>query len=142
MVGEYLFADAIVEGVKNTLTLTAIAVGIGLVLGVAATIARLSDSKVTFGIATAYVWFFRGTPLLVQLLFWFFLSALLPTITLGLPFGGPSAGTVDTNTLIIPFLAAIAGLRVNEGAYMAEIVRSGILSISKGQTEPRGAPRP
>ena len=135
VVREYLFAEPILRGVLSTLKLTGVSMVIGLALGIAAAIARLSPNPVASVVASLYVWFFRGTPLLVQLLFWFFLSALLPTITLGLPFGGPSVATVSTNSVISPFMAAIIGLGVNEGAYMAEIVRGGLLSIPRGQTE-------
>jgi polar amino acid transport system permease protein len=107
---------------------------IGLALGIAAAIARLSPNPITANVATLYVWFFRGTPLLVQLLFWFYLSALLPELSLGVPFG-PSFLSVDTNVVITPFIAAIVGLGVNEGAYMSEIVRAGLMAIPRGQTE-------
>jgi polar amino acid transport system permease protein len=70
----------------------------------------------------------------VQLLFWGFISALYPVISLGVPFG-PSFVSTSTNTLITPVVAAILGLGLNEGAYMAEIVRAGIGSVDRGQTE-------
>ena len=73
--------------------------------------------------------------MLVQLLFWYFISALYPTISLGIPFGGPAFVHGDANALITPFVAAILGLGLNEGAYMAEIVRAGIISVDEGQTE-------
>ncbi|MGH3049723.1 MAG: amino acid ABC transporter permease, partial [Gaiellaceae bacterium] len=80
------------------------------------------------------IWFFRGTPVLVQLLFWYNIAALYPKISLGIPFG-PQFAHVDANSLITPFLAATLGLGLNEAAYMAEIVRAGIISVSEGQTE-------
>jgi len=80
------------------------------------------------------VWLFRGTPLLVQLLFWNFLAALYPRLSLGVPFG-PQLVTVNTNSLITTTTAAVLGLGLNEGAYMAEIVRGGIASVDHGQTE-------
>jgi len=89
---------------------------------------------VVSGAASAYVWFFRGTPLLVQLIFWFNLAALYPTLGFGIPFG-PAFVEVDTNSLITPLLAAILGLGLNEGAYMSEIVRAGLLSVDPGQTD-------
>jgi polar amino acid transport system permease protein len=78
---------------------------------------------------------FRGTPVLVQILFWGFISALFHKIDLGVPFGGPALIHANANTLITPFVAAILGLGLNEGAYMAEIVRAGIISVEEGQTE-------
>jgi polar amino acid transport system permease protein len=95
---------------------------------------RLSPNPLVAGASWAYIWVFRGTPVLVQLLFWNFISALYPTIDLGIPFG-PSFIHADANHLISAFTAAILGLGLNEGAYMAEIVRAGILSVDEGQTQ-------
>jgi polar amino acid transport system permease protein len=95
---------------------------------------RLSDNPVFRAVAGAYVWVFRGTPILVQLLFWFFLGTVLPTITLGIPFG-PDLASWPTNAVITQFSAAILGLGLNEAAYMAEIVRAGIGSVDSGQSE-------
>ena len=134
VVGHYLFAEPVLTGVLKTLELTAIAMIIGVVLGVVAAIARLSPNPIVSRTALLYVWFFRGTPLLVQLLFWFFLGALLPRISIGIPFG-PEFASVSANTLITAFFAAIVGLGINEGSYMSEIVRAGILSVPRGQTE-------
>jgi polar amino acid transport system permease protein len=86
------------------------------------------------GASWLYIFFFRGTPVLVQLLFWGFISALFPTIDLGIPFG-PSFVHINANSTITPFVAAILGLGLNEGAYMAEIVRAGMISVHEGQTE-------
>ncbi|MBZ4138425.1 amino acid ABC transporter permease, partial [Escherichia fergusonii] len=81
-----------------------------------------------------YIWFFRGTPLLVQLIFWYNLSTLFPEISVAIPFG-PTLASWNTNDLITPMTAAIAGLALNEAAYMAEIIRGGLLSVDKGQIE-------
>jgi len=124
MVGEYLFDDQIIEGAGNTLLISVVAMLTGLVLGVLAAVMRLSGNPVTSTVATAYIWFFRGTPVLVQLLLWWNLALVFPTL-----FGQ------DTNELITPFMAALLGLGINEGAYMAEIVRAGIKSVDDGQTE-------
>ena len=72
--------------------------------------------------------------MLVQLLFWYNIAALYPKLDLGIPFG-PAFIHADANTLITPFTAAILGLGLNEGAYMAEIVRAGIISVEEGQTD-------
>jgi polar amino acid transport system permease protein len=95
---------------------------------------RQSPNPLVSGASWVYVWFFRGTPVLVQLLFWNFVSALYPRISLGIPFG-PAFVHVDANALITPFAAAILGLGLNEAAYMAEIVRAGIISVEEGQTD-------
>jgi polar amino acid transport system permease protein len=95
---------------------------------------RLSPNWLVAGVSWFYIWFFRGTPLLVQLLFWGFIAALYPTIDLGVPFG-PSFIHANANSLITPFVAALLGLGLNEGAYMAEIVRAGIISVDEGQTQ-------
>jgi len=99
---------------------------------------RLSPNPLVSGASGLYVWFFRGTPVLVQLLFWNFISALYPQISLGIPFG-PSLVHGDANTLIQPFTAAILGLGLNQAAYQAEIVRAGILSVDAGQTDAASA---
>jgi polar amino acid transport system permease protein len=134
VVGEYLFDSRILEGVRLTIELTAIAMGIGIVLGIALAVMRLSPNPLVSGSSWLYIWFFRGTPVLVQLLFWYNIAALYPRINLGVPFG-PSFIHADANTLITPFTAAILGLGLNEGAYMAEIVRAGIISVDEGQTD-------
>jgi polar amino acid transport system permease protein len=95
---------------------------------------RLSDNPLLSGSSWLYIWFFRGTPVLVQLLVWFNLAFLYPKISFGIPFG-PSWVSANANSLITPLTAAILGLGLNEGAYMAEIVRAGILSVEHGQTE-------
>jgi polar amino acid transport system permease protein len=96
---------------------------------------RLSPNWLVSGFSWFYIWFFRGTPLLVQILFWTFISALYPHITLGVPFGGPAIINADANSLISISVAVTLALSLNEAAYMAEIVRAGIISVSEGQTE-------
>jgi polar amino acid transport system permease protein len=94
---------------------------------------RLSRNPVMKSAAGLYIWFFRGTPLLVQLIFWYNLSALYPRLSFGIPFG-PEFVSGETNTLVSVWTAAILGLGLNEAAYMAEIIRSGLLSVDRGQT--------
>ncbi len=134
VVGEYFTSPRVLDGLVNTLQLTFIAMLLGVVLGVILAVMRLSTNPALYGAAGLYVWFFRGTPVFVQLLFWGFISALYPTLALGLPGAEPLFST-DTNSLITPVVAAILGLALNEAAYMAEIVRAGIVSVGKGQTE-------
>ena len=135
VVGKYLFSKEILEGVKLTIELTASAMAIGVTLGIVAALMRLSHNPLLRGAGTFYVVTFRGTPALVQLVFWFNLAALFPKITLGVPFFGPDWMTIDANAVITPFVAANLGLGLCEGAYMAEIVRAGILSVDPGQRE-------
>ncbi len=135
VVGQYLFDTRILHGLLITLELTVIAEVIGFVGGLVLAVMRMSDSRVISGVAGGYIWFFRGTPLLVQLLFWGFAAALFPTIGLGIPFGGPLFVEWDTNVVISLMTAAILGLGLNEAAYTAEVVRAGLLSVPKGQTE-------
>jgi polar amino acid transport system permease protein len=133
-VGHYLFDSRILHGVTITLELTVLSMAIGIVLGVLAAVMRLSPNPVLSGSSWLYIWFFRGTPLLVQLLFWNFIAALYPTIDLGVPFG-PSFIHLHSNSVISGFGAALLGFGLNEGAYMSEIVRAGIISVPEGQTE-------
>jgi polar amino acid transport system permease protein len=138
VVGKYLFNKEILHGVKLTIELTASAMAIGVTLGIVVALMRLSHNPLLRFVGTFYVVTFRGTPALVQLVFWFNLAALFPTITLGIPYFGPSISH-DANVLITPFVAANLGLGLCEGAYMAEIVRAGILSVDPGQREAGGA---
>ena len=117
-----------------TLELTVLAMPIGIVLGVVLALMRLSPNPLLSSASWFYIWLFRGTPVLVQILFWFYIAALFPTIDLGVPFG-PSFIHLDGNTLITPFVAGMLGLGLNEGAYMSEIVRAGIISVDEGQTD-------
>lgn len=139
IVGDFLFDHRIVHGALITLLLTAVAMLVGILLGVVLAVMRLSPNPVVSSVSGFYIWVFRGTPVLVQLLLWFNITALFPTIDLGVPFGGPSFIHIDGNSLITPFVAAILGLGLNEGAYMAEIVRAGILSVDEGQSEASAA---
>ena len=109
VVGEYLFDGRILEGLRVTIELTVIAMAIGIVLGVLLAVMRRSPNPVVSGASWLYIWFFRGTPLLVQLLFWEFIGALYPTIALGVPFG-PSFIHLHANSVITVFGAAILGL--------------------------------
>ena len=134
VVGQYFTSVRILDGLVKTLQLTVISMVLGIVLGVVLAIMRLSSNPMMTAVSWFYIWFFRGTPLFVQLLFWGYASALYPRLSLGVPFG-PSFMSADVNHLITPVMAAILGLGLNEGAYMAEIVRAGILSVDSGQTE-------
>ena len=126
---DYLFDPAIVRGAMRTLWISVLAQIAGIGLGVAAAVARHLRIPVASQVASFYIWFFRGTPLLVQLIFWFSaLPQLLSNDVTILFF------TFQKEWLLLsPFEAALIGLAINEGAYMAEIVRAGIESIERGQ---------
>ena len=134
VVGDYLFDQRVLDGIVITIELTVLAMVIGIVLGLVLAIMRLSPNPLLSGGSSFYIWFFRGTPVLVQIVFWFYIAALYPSIDLGIPFG-PSFIHLDANTLIGKFVAATLALGLNEGAYMSEIVRAGIISVDEGQTD-------
>ena len=134
IVAEWFTAASIMKGLSVTLGLTVVAMLIGTAIGLVLAIARMSDDTLFSSLAGLFIWFFRGTPLLVQLIFWYNLSTLFPEISIAIPFG-PTLVSWNTNDLITPMTAAIAGLSLNEAAYMAEIIRGGLLSVDKGQVE-------
>jgi len=134
VVGHYLFHRLILQGVTTTLELTVLAMVIGIALGVVLAVMRLSPNPVMSWVSWIYIWFFRGTPVLVQIFFWFNLALVLPHIGIGIPFTSIH-WQADTNTLVPAFMAATLGLGLNEAAYMAEIVRAGLISVEHGQTE-------
>lgn len=130
----YLFDPVVLEGLTVTLILTVVAMTLGVALGLPIAIARMSDDKLLGGLAWIFVWFFRGTPLLVQLIILYNLSFLFPQLSISIPFG-PTLLSWNTNDVITPLTAAILGLALNEAAYMAEIIRAGLLSVDRGQIE-------
>lgn len=138
VVWSYLTSRQILSGLAQTLNLTLIGMTLGIVLGVSLATMRLSHNPILTGFSRAFTWLFLGVPLLVQLLFWYNISALYPRLSLGIPFG-PEFLVGNANVLISAFTAAILGLALHEAAYMADIVRAGILSVNKGQTEAAGA---
>jgi polar amino acid transport system permease protein len=135
VVGDYLFSDRVLHGLWLTLWLTVVTVVIGVVLGTILAVMRLSSNPVLSTISLVYIWFFRGTPVLVQLIGWAFIAALYPTIGFGVPFGGPDLISGNGNDIIKPITAAILGLGLNLAAYQSEIVRAGLLSVDEGQVE-------
>jgi polar amino acid transport system permease protein len=134
VVGDFLFDHRILAGVVLTLELTASAMALGVLLGVALAVMRLSPNPLVSGASWLYIWSFRATPVLVQLLFWYSIAAVYPRISLGIPFVGLEFVHGNANTVITPYAAALLGLGLNEGAYMAEIVRAGFISVGEGQT--------
>jgi polar amino acid transport system permease protein len=133
-VAQYFFSKPILDGVVMTLILTAISMLVAVVLGTILAVMRMSSNPVLRASSGAYSWFFRGIPVLVQLIFWFNMALLFPRIALGLPGSAPWF-SIKTNLIITPFIAAILGLGLSMAAYMAEVVRGGILSVGSGQIE-------
>jgi polar amino acid transport system permease protein len=128
-VSRFLTARVILEGIVNTMVMAVLAMALGIVLGIVVAIMRLSPNPVLKSVAAGYTWLFRGTPLILQLLLWFNIALVFPTI--GIP-GLWSARAVDIMT---PFLSALLGLGINQGAYTSEVMRAGMLSVDAGQYE-------
>ncbi|TXS38008.1 amino acid ABC transporter permease [Streptomyces sp. OR43] len=128
-VPDYFFDDRIIKGVGQTLLLTVLSMVIGVVGGILLAVMRLSKNPVTSSIAWSYIWFFRGTPVLVQLFVWFNLGLVFEYINLGPIYKD------YWSSFMTPLLTALLGLGLNEAAYMAEICRAGLLSVDEGQTE-------
>jgi polar amino acid transport system permease protein len=128
-VPEYFFNGRVIEGLLNTLLLTVVSMLIGIVGGILLAVMRLSKNPVTSSIAWFYIWFFRGTPVLVQLFVWFNLGIVFTYINLGPIYKD------YWSVFMTPLLTALLGLGLNEAAYMAEICRAGLLSVDEGQTE-------
>ncbi|RFU84822.1 amino acid ABC transporter permease [Streptomyces triticagri] len=129
VIPDYFFDSRILRGVRETLILTLAAMAIGIAGGIVLSIMRMSKNPVTSSIAWFYIWFFRGTPVLVQLLVWFNLGFVFDTINLGPIYKD------EWSDFMTPFLTALLGFGLNEAAYMAEICRAGLMSVDEGQTE-------
>ncbi len=128
-VARFLTVATIMTGLMNTVLMAVLAMTLGIVLGIVFAVMRLSPNPVLSSVAMGYTWFFRGTPLLLQLLLWFNLALIFPTI------GIPGVWTVKTVEVMTPFLAALLGLGINQGAYTSEVMRAGLLSVDAGQYE-------
>lgn len=128
VVADYMFAPVVLHGVRTTLTLTIVSFCGSLVLGTLLAAMRISHNPVLKAISASYIWFFRGTPLLVQIVFWFNLGLFLPQINF-------ASFSIATNSLINPTTAALLGLFLNVSAFMCEIIRGGLISVDQGQTE-------
>jgi polar amino acid transport system permease protein len=134
IVGKYFFAESILRGLMLTVFLTVASMALGTLLGLALAVMRASHVKPVSIAAGLYLTLFRGTPVLVQLIFWFNISALYPDLRIGIPFTDISTA-VDTNAIMGPITAALVGLTLNQAAYMAEIIRGGFSAVGKGQLE-------
>src|ERR687888_750011 len=109
IVGHYFHSSRVLHGLVTTLELTALSMAIGIALGTLLAVMRLSANPLVSGASWLYIWFFRGTPVLVQILFWSNISALYPRLSIGIPFGGPELASANANNLIKPFIAGILG---------------------------------
>lgn len=138
-VWKYLFNENVLAGIGWTLVLTVASMLIAIVLAVLLAVMRKSINPVLRGVSWFYIWFFRGTPVYTQLIFWGLFAVLVPSFVLGIPFTSVEFWSLDTNTLnnvLRPgFLAAVIGLALNEAAYLAEIVRAGLEAVDPGQAE-------
>ncbi|ERS55973.1 amino acid ABC transporter permease [Corynebacterium sp. KPL2830] len=126
---QYLFDQRIAIASLHTIAITILSMIIGVVGGAILAVMRMSPNPILRAISWIFLWIFRGTPIYVQLVFWGLLSAIYQSINLG--FTEISLQSVLTNA----FFLAVMGLGLNEAAYMAEIVRSGISSVPEGQKE-------
>lgn len=134
VVGQYLFAPRILTGVATTVLFTVLTFVLGLLIGVVLAVLRQSGNPVLVAIVEGYIWLFRGTPLLVQLVFWFNLALVFPYLGVRVPALGIEIGGA-TNEVLTPFLAALVGLVLHTAAYMAEVVRGGFLAVPPGQMD-------
>lgn len=131
---KYLFAAQVLRGVMWTLILTVAAMLVAVTGAITLVVMRDSDNPILRGLAWGWIWFFRGTPIYTQLLFWGLFSVLFPRLTLSIPFGPELIG-IDTKWIVTPAMAAVLGLGFNESAYLTEIFRAGFKAIDRGQTE-------
>jgi len=128
-VGQFLTARAILFGLVNTIVMSILAMALGVVFGIIVAVMRMSHNPVLRSVAIGYTWIFRGTPLVLQLLLWFNLALIFPTISI------PGLFHVQTVDVMTPFIAALLGLSINQGAYTSEVVRAGLISVDLGQYE-------
>jgi polar amino acid transport system permease protein len=136
VVRDYIFSPLIVMGAINALVLGTLALIIATLIGFVSALMRVSGNPILSGISAIYVYLFRGTPMLIQLIFWFnAVPIMFPSIYIALPFMELPLIDAPTTSVVTPFLAALAGLSLAEGAYMSEIIRGGILAVDKGQRE-------
>jgi polar amino acid transport system permease protein len=135
VIKDWIFKKLVLKGVLVTIELTFISMIIGVVGGTLLAIMRMSTNYVLRWVSWLYIWFFRGTPVYVQILLWGNIGILYPRFFLGIPFTSWTFAEVDSSRIIGGFVAAILALGLNEAAYAAELVRAGIISVDKGQTE-------
>ena len=135
VVGEYFTNGAVLKGLLVTMEMALLSMVLGLILATALAVMRLSDSKILHGIAGAYVFFFRGSPMIVLLIFMGNLGLFLNMITIGIPFTDIVFFSTPTQKLVTPFVASVLSLVLVAAAYLSEIVRGGLLAVNRGQRQ-------
>lgn len=134
-IAQYLLSAPILSGLKVTIELALAAEVVGIIFGIVLALGRQSSNRVWAILSWLYIWGFRGTPLLVQIIFWGNLALLFPHFALSIPGTSVSIWSVQTNSVVTPFLAAILALGLNEAAYQAEVFRGGLLAVGRGQRD-------
>jgi polar amino acid transport system permease protein len=135
IVAKFLFDPRILQGAGMTVVVTIVCMSIGAILATLLAVMKLSVNPLLRWIATGYIEFFRGTPLLLQIVFWGYLGIIFPELFLGIPFTDIIFVSGQTSDIIPALVAGVIALSLNEAAYSAEIVRAGILAVDQGQTE-------
>ncbi|MFT4050648.1 MAG: amino acid ABC transporter permease [Microbacterium sp.] len=135
-VAQYLFGDQLWIGIWDTLTLATLSTAVALVLGTVVALMRISSNKVLATAASVYVFVFRGTPMLVQLLIWFYaIPRVIGTVYIGVPFTDIVLVNEPASGFFTPFVAGLFALSLAETGYMAEVIRSGVLGVDQGQRD-------
>ena len=134
-VGIYLISNNVLSGIFWTLWLTLLSMVIAIVLALCLAMMRKSVNPVLRGVSWFFIWFFRGTPVYTQLVFWGMFAVLVPKLSLGVPFTSVEFFSIDSNVVMTSFNAAVIGLSLNEAAYLSEIVRAGLEAVDAGQVE-------
>jgi polar amino acid transport system permease protein len=134
-IGHFLFDPKILSGVRLTILITLAAMAAGAILAVVVAAMRMSGNPVFVAVAAVYVWAFRGTPLLVQIVIWGYFGLIFDNIVIGIPLTNIVFWSAPTNSILNALVAGIIALTLNETAYSSEIVRSGMLSVDEGQKE-------
>ena len=135
IVWKYIFNENVLSGIGWTLFLTVVSMVIAIILAVVLAMMRKSVNPVLRGVSWFFIWFFRGTPVYTQLVFWGMFAVLVPKLSLGIPFTSVEFFSIDSNVVMTSLNAAVIGLSLNEAAYLSEIVRAGLEAVDAGQVE-------
>lgn len=135
VVGIYLISDNVLTGIAWTLILTFLSMIIAIVLAIGLAMMRKSVNPVLRVVSWFFIWFFRGTPVYTQLVFWGMFAVLVPKLSMGIPFTSVEFFSIDSNVVMTSLNAAVIGLSLNEAAYLSEIVRAGLEAVDAGQVE-------
>ncbi|WP_374312016.1 amino acid ABC transporter permease [Microbacterium sp.] len=128
LIPQFAFSQTMLDGLWGTVVLTIAVMALAIIIGVLVAVASQSPNFILRWFAAGWIWVMRGIPALVHLLLWFNLALIIPYVGFG-------SAVVPTNSIMTPFIAALIGLTLSESAVMAEIVRSGIMSVPLGQVE-------